>query len=514
MRIYITRSLTQLLVLLFATALHAEVKCPSIFSDHMVLQRNQAVAIWGEAAAGEAVVVEFAGQSKATKAGTDGRWQVALTPLQASAEARTLTVRGVNTLTFSDVLVGEVWFCSGQSNMEKPLGPRKGQKPTDAYEEELTRADFPAVRLFQVPRYSIAKPGDATLAWLPCNATTLMQSEFSAAAYYFGRELHRELGVPIGLIHSSFGGTRIEAWMPEAAFTSNPELQGLEKAPYDKWVKGVQATELYQSMVTPFVPYGVRGFLWYQGESNCINADHLIYATKLRALIGSWRTAWGNPDAPFYYVLIAPFTYSHQKKWAKQLTPDALPALWEAQVKALDVPHTGLIVTTDIAGNGKDIHPSNKREVGLRLARLALADTYGRSNLAAHSPQFSGFKLSSWSGELGPKGADATTKRSWSGKRIELSFQHADGLRSRDGKPLTDFSVAGKDRQFHPAEATIENGKVLVICEQVPEPVAVRFAWHELSMPNLENAAGHPSLPFRTDDWPLVLEVPKEVSTK
>jgi sialate O-acetylesterase len=481
---------TVFLIAFLAAPLPADVTCPAVFGDHMVLQRDQPVAVWGSAAPGETVTVEFASQSKAVAANATGRWRVTLDPLAASAEPRVLTVRGMNTLSFQDVLVGEVWFCSGQSNMEKQLGPRKGQKPTDGYEAELTRADCPPLRLFQGLHALKPKPGDVTLVWLPCSADALTAMEFSAAAYYFGRELVRELGVPVGLIHSSFGGTRIEGWIPAEAFRANPALRGLEKIPYDSWVPGVQATELYQSRVVPYVPFAVRGFLWYQGEANVMNAEHLDYATKLRALIGAWRTAWGAPDAPFYYAQLAPFSYSHIKVWPKQLTPLALPAVWEAQLAALDVPHTGLIPTTDLAGSGGDIHPTNKRDVGLRFARLALAETYGRTDVAAQAPRLK-------------------SARAVGNATFEIAFDHAEGLRTKENLEPTCFSVAGQDRVFHPAEAKIVDGKLEVFSPVVAKPVAVRFAWDELAMPNLVNAAGLPALPFRTDDWPLVLEVPK-----
>jgi sialate O-acetylesterase len=477
-------------------AARADVSCPIIFSDHMVLQRDRAVPMWGKAEAGEKVTVEFAGQSKSTAADVAGAWRVSLDPLSANAESRTLTVRGTNTLTFTDVLVGEVWFCSGQSNMEKQLGPRRGQKPTDNHEEEIRSADHPLLRLYQVTQRGQPQGKITGLRWLACTPETVVSTEFSAAAYFFGRELQHELGVPVGLIHSSFGGTRIEAWMPPEAFASDSALQDLPNQKYQAWVRGVQATELYQSMVAPFVPFALRGFLWYQGETNCMNADHLVYSTKMRALIATWRSAWEIQDAPFYFAQLAPFFYSGQKNWEKHLTPDALPALWEAQVRALDVPHTGLVVTTDLAGNGRDIHPTNKRDVGLRFARLALARTYGRSDVPALSPQLLSFN------------------RSWFGRKITLAFAQGEGLRSRDGQPLTGFTVAGKDRQFHPATAVTVGNRLIVSSRAVPRPVAVRFAWHELAMPNLVNAAGLPAVPFRTDDWPLVLEVAKETPAK
>ena len=480
-----------LLASLLAPALRAEVHCPAIFSDHMVLQRDRVVPVWGDGEPGERIAVEFAGQRKITIAGASGQWRVTLDALDASAEPRPLTVRGTNTLTYTDVLVGEVWFCSGQSNMEKQLGPRHGQKPTDRYEEEIKQADCPLLRLYQVTQRGKPQARITGLRWLPCSPETVTSTEFSAAAYYFGRELQRKLGVPVGLIHSSFGGTRIEAWMPAAAFAGSPVLQGLDQVPYDHWVEGVQATELYRSMVAPFTSYALRGFLWYQGEANCMNAESLIYAEKQRALIRGWRAAWGEPDAPFFFVLLAPFAYSHQKNWAKQLTPDALPVLWEAQVRALDVPHTGIVATTDLAGDGRDIHPTNKRDVGLRLARLALADTYGWRDIQARSPQFQSFHRPMWS------------------KALVVEFKDSYGLHSSDGQPLTNFEIAGADQKFLPAQVVIKHDKVIVSNPEVPKPVAVRFGWNELAMPNLVNASDLPAIPFRTDDWPLVLNVPK-----
>jgi sialate O-acetylesterase len=482
-----------ILVLLLALAAHADVTVAPIFGDHMVLQRDRPVPVWGKADPGEQVTVGFADYSGSVTADASGQWRVNLGAMPASAEPRVLTVRGKNTLTFSDVLVGEVWFCSGQSNMEKPLGPRSGQKPTDDYEEELKRAGCPTLRLFQVPQHARPKQDDGTMAWFPSAGDALLKTKFSAAAYYFGRELERELGVPIGLIHSSFGGTRIEAWMPAQAFDT-AELRELPQQTYQAWVKGVQATELYQSMVTPFVPFALRGFLWYQGEANVMNAESDLYALKMRAMIETWRAAWGIADAPFYFAQLAPFFYSGQKNWVKQLTPLALPAIWEAQVRVLDdVPFTAIIPTSDLAGNGRDIHPTNKRDVGLRFARLALADTYGHVVLA-QAPRFKSF-------------------RRLEGPTIEITFDHAAGLHTPANLPPAEFEIAGEDRVFHPAGPAIMGDRVVLWSPHVAEPVAVRFAWHELAMPNLMNVAGLPALPFRTDDWPLVLETPKVPAT-
>ncbi|OIR08107.1 hypothetical protein GALL_96060 [mine drainage metagenome] len=478
--------------LLLTPHLNAAVRCPAVFSDHMVLQSRMPLPVWGEASPGESVTVAFAGEHATTVTGPDGRWSVKLAALPPSAEPRTLTVSDADSrLTFSDVLVGEVWFCSGQSNMEKPLGPRKGQKPTNNYQEELTHADCPLVRIYQMPHSGKWKPHSTLMRWQPCNASTLMETGFSAAAYYFSRELQRVLNEPVGVIDSSYGGTRIETWMSQEAFASDPRLAPLAHIHLGIMAAKMQPSELYQRMVVPFIPFAVRGFLWYQGESNCMNAEGSIYTAKMRALIDSWRASWGEPEAPFYYALIAPFTYSHEKHWDKLLSPDALPALWEAQIAALSIPHTGLITLTDIAGTMKDIHPTDKRDVGLRFARLALAETYHVAGIHPFAPRI------------------VSTRPSSDGASLVLTLEHARGLHSRDNAPLDEFTVAGKDGQFHAADARIDGERIVVSSPAVPHPVAVRFAWLEKANPNLVNDAGLPALPYRSDTWPLTLELPR-----
>jgi len=474
------RSLTYVLLALAAT-LHAEIRCPPLFGEHMVLQRDRPVPVWGDAAPGERVTVEFAGQTTATSADQKGHWRVTLAPLTANVEPRTMIIRGSNALAFSDVLVGEVWFCSGQSNMEKPFGPRKNQKPVDNYELEVAAANYPRLRLFQVPRTDLKQEGPGVFHWLPCSPEALTISDFSAAAYYFGRQVQQTLGVPVGLIHASFGGTRIEAWMPREAF-DDPPLKGLENQRYFAWVKGVQPTELYQSMVAPCAPYALRGFLWYLGETNCMDGNVALFAEKQTALIAAWRKAWGLADAPFYGALLAPFDYSQWEKFP--VNAEALPAFWTEQIKALSAPRSGYAVTTDLVADLHDIHPTNKREVGLRLSRLALAETYGRADIPARGPTYTSMKVA--------------------GETVELAFAHAEGLRTRDGLALTGFVVSGKEQDFQPALARVEGGKIIVSSTGVKEPVAVRFAWHETANPNLVNAAGLPAVPFRTDDWPLL----------
>ena len=477
--------------LLTALPLFGDVRCAKVFGDHMVLQCDLPVPVWGQAAPGESVTVVFAGQSQTVVADAEGRWRVTLAPLAASAEPRDFSVSAANSLVFSDVLVGEVWFCSGQSNMEKQLGPRKGQRPTEGHELETVAANFPHLRLYQVPRSNQKSGGPALDQWLACTPDNLRASEFSAAAYYFGQQVQRTLGIPIGLIHASFGGTFIEAWMPPAAFTE-PGLAGLEKRALQAWVKGVQPTELYRDMVEPFAPFALRGFLWYQGETNLMNGDIALYAEKQSALIAAWRTAWERPDAPFFGALLAPMDYS---KWEKfTITAEALPAFREEQVRALSAPNTDYVVTTDLVADLHDIHPINKRDVGLRFARLALAGPYDRADIPARGPVF------------------LSMAETADGKALTLIFEYADGLRTRDGLAPSGFHIAGSDQVFHPATARIEDGKVIVSSAEVPGPVAVRFGWHETATPNLINSAGLPATPFRTDNWTLTLMRPASVA--
>ena len=466
-----------------STDVHADVACPPVFSNHMVLQRDQEIQVWGTATDGEKVVVEFSNQKVETKAAKNGMWQVRLSPLKASAKPGTLVVRGNNELRFEDVLVGEVWLCSGQSNMEKPLGKRGGQHPTDNADEEIRNANHPLIRVFQMPRNGRTAKDDLTMQWHHCSSEVVNRLSFSAAAYFFGRELKEELDIPVGLIHTSVGGTRIEAWTLHTAYQGMKGLENVATAAQgDRNLDGIRIGGLYDPMVKPLVPYGIRGFLWYQGESNLMADDGLLYIEKMRALITGWRAAWQLPNAPFYYVQLAPHLYS-SRKLPNPFSVEALPFFWEAQTKALSIPHTGMAVITDTVANLGDIHPTNKKDVGQRLAFLALAKTYGMSERMDSGPVMKEFIV---------RGGNAG-----------LKFDHAEGLKSRDDKPLTDFTLAGNDRIFHPAEAKIRGGYVVVSSEKVRKPVAVRFGWNERANPNLVNRAGLPARSFRTDDWPV-----------
>jgi sialate O-acetylesterase len=456
----------------------------------MVLQRDQPVPVWGTAAVGENVTVQFAGAKAQVTAGNDGAWQVKLPALAASETPRSLVISGTNELRFDDVLVGEVWLCSGQSNMEKPLGERKGQRPTDNAEEEIRKANHPLIRVFQMPRGGRAQENDLTMRWHPCTSEVVNQMSFSAAAYFFGREVQAKLDVPVGLIHSSVGGTRIELWTPPEAYQGIAGLEEIAKAAAgDRKLGDVRIGGLYHPMIKPLAPYSLRGFLWYQGESNLMADDGLIYTEKMRALISGWRAAWQRPDAPFYYVQLAPHTYS-ARKLAKPYSTEALPLFWEAQTKALSIPDTGMAVITDTVAQLGDIHPTNKKDVGERLARIALARTYDMKEVVDSGPIFKEMRIQ--------------------GDKVALKFEHAKGLRTRDREPPGEFTMAGEDRVFHPAEAMIRSGNVLVRSKEVSKPVAIRFAWNERANPNLVNAAGLPARSFRTDDWPVDIHRPAD----
>jgi sialate O-acetylesterase len=458
---------------------------PSVFGDNMILQQKQPVPVWGWSKPGTEVTVKFAGQAKHARAGKDGRWEVRLSSLPASRQPADLVIEAGENLTLTNILVGEVWLCSGQSNMEKPIGRQPGQRPCFNAEQELAAADFREIRLFKVHTALAAEPQkDVAQAsgWQMCNSNSLEAIKFSAAGYFFGREIHNQLKVPVGLVESAWGGTRIEPWTPPAGFDQVPALKPLaESLSATNPLSNTAPMAIYNAMIAPLVHFAMRGVLWYQGESNCMGnqPDGAIYTDKMEALIRGWRQLWGEGDFPFYYVQIAPFKYfSGNKPYA--VSPDALPELWEAQTRALRLPNTGMVVTTDLVDDLKDIHPRNKLEVGKRLALVALNKTYRHEDIACTGPMFQKMKIKD-------------------GQAV-LSFDYtAGGLVSKDGQPLTWFTIAGADGKFVPAQAMITNRNVVVSSAAVAKPVAVRFAWSEIAQPNLFNGAGLPAVPFRTD---------------
>jgi sialate O-acetylesterase len=488
-----------------AAGASAEVKLPNLISDHMVLQQGMKVRIWGTAAPGEKVSVAFRDQKIAAEAGPDGQWQVHLEPLKAGGPDE-MTVAGSNTIVLKNVLVGEVWVCSGQSNMWWPVSNSLNAR------EEIAAAQYPLIRLFTVAPVVAGKPQrDVDGLWAPASPESV--AKFSAVGYFFGRALHKALSVPVGLIHSSWGGTPAESWTTRATLDSLPEvtpflklrdqllpmyaLQVQEfKQKYDDWLRAADQAEaegkimpaaprppddprgsawrpgaLYNAMIAPLVLFAIRGAIWYQGESN---ADRAVPYRKLfPAMIQDWRRAWGEGDFPFLFVQLANWTVSDPKfTW---------PELREAQLMTLSLPKTGMAVAIDI-GDPYDIHPKNKQEVGRRLALAAEAIAYGRD--VVHS---------------GPIYASMTVE----GSKVRLNFKHtAGGLIARGAATLRGFEIAGEDRKFSPAQAVIRGTTIVVSSAQVARPVAVRYAWADNPSCNLYNKAGLPASPFRTDDWP------------
>jgi sialate O-acetylesterase len=450
----------------------AALRLPAVIGDNMVLQRGQPFPIWGWDDPGTEVSVKLGNAEIRVKAGADGKWMVELPAMEAGGP-HAMTVAGSDTVTVKDILVGEVWLCSGQSNMEWTVSAS-----ADA-EKEIAAARHPRIRhlkIAHVPADSPQSDARSDGGWKVSSPETA--GGFTAVGYYFAREIAKELDVPVGLIGSNWGGTRIEPWTPPVGFKKVPALKDIagklevypEKLPDGK-VNHQSPLALYNGMIHPLVPFAIRGALWYQGESN--NGEGMLYHEKMKALIAGWREVWGREDLPFYFVQLAPFRYGGE--------PERLAGIWEAQAATLKVPHTGMAVTVDI-GNVADIHPRNKQDVGKRLALWALAKTYGKEGIVCSGPLFRSLAVD--------------------GRRARLSFDHVGGgLVSRDGKPLTGFAVAGDDKRFVEAKAVVDGATVVVEAEGVEKPVAVRFAWHQEAEPNLSNKEGLPASPFRTDAW-------------
>jgi sialate O-acetylesterase len=478
----------------------ADVKLPALFSDHAILQRGQPVPVWGMADAGEEVTVEFAGQKQTAKAGADGKWKVALKPLK-EAENQTLTVKGKNSLTVKDVAVGEVWLASGQSNMAYRLS---GDANSAA---AIAAAADPQLRFFTVGGNTSDTPlSDVASKWIAADAQSA--GGFSAVAYYFARDLRKALKVPVGILHSSVGGTPAEAWtsrgvleaMPdfkqafaaqEAAVKAYPaaleRFKNEEPTLMEKWKADAEKAKaegkpeprkptppadpskgtgrpscLYNAMIAPLEPYAIRGAIWYQGESNSGRAKQ--YRTLFPAMIADWRQAWGQGEFPFFFVQIAP----HQ---------GMLPEIREAQLlTAQTVPHTAMAVITDF-GDAKDIHPKQKEPVGTRLALVARAQVYGEK-IEYSGPEFDSLKID--------------------GSKAIVKFKHAAGLVAKDGE-VKGFTIAGEDKNFVPAKAEIKGETVILSADGVAKPVAVRYGWANVPDVNLYNKDGLPASPFRTD---------------
>ena len=493
-------------LLLCGALLHAEVKLPSVIGDNMVLQRGNKLTLWGTADAGEEVSVTLGDQKATAKAGDDGKWKVQIGPLAAGGPFE-MKVVGKNTIELKNILVGEVWVCSGQSNMQMAVSSCLNSK------EEVAAADFPKIRLFTVPNTVADAPqADCKGRWVECSPKTV--GGFSAVGYFFGRELQKVLDVPVGLINTSWGGTPAESWTSKPTLESDPDLKPI----LDRFAKGVQdypqakqnfetqlakwketaekakaegksvpkkpnppqdpATSswkpsgLYNAMIAPLIPYGIGGAIWYQGESN---ADRAYQYRKLfAAMIQDWRRNWGQGDFPFLWVQLANFmgrrAQPGDSNWAE---------LREAQQTTLSLPKTGTGLAIDI-GDAKDIHPKNKQEVGRRLALAAQAIGYGK-DIPYSGPVY-----------------DSMTVE---GTAIRLKFKHVNGGLVCKGEKLAGFAVAGEDKKFVWAEARIDGETVVVSSPEVQKPVAVRYAWADNPEVSLYNKADLPASPLRTDDW-------------
>jgi sialate O-acetylesterase len=500
-------------LLALTPAARADVTPAALFTDGAVLQREKPVAIWGRADRGEKITVSFAGQRRETTAGNDGRWLVMLEPLATSVQGAELVIAGKNTVTVRDVLVGEVWLCSGQSNMEWAVNRAANGV------QEAAAANFPLIRHLKIERAVADTAADTvpTTGWKP--ATPGYTGAFTAVGYFFARDLFQKLGVPIGLVNSTWGGTPVESWLSPAALAGDPAFAVVRdrwrqsvaaypaaKVAFDQqmsmWTaaeaearkKGPAALEafrrssprlraprgpgdpwtpsgLFNGMISPLLPYGLRGVLWYQGESNAERAEE--YAPLFARLITSWREHFGQGDVPFYWVNLANFNP------VEDPTGLTYARLREAQTRTLALPNTGQALALDI-GDPLDIHPLNKQEVGRRLALLARNRVYG---LVAD--------------DTGPTLAKVVRE----GATLRVHFANAaNGLIAYEQAPQA-LQLAGADRVFHPAVGRIERDTLMVSSPAVKEPMAVRYAWHNIPAANLYNGAGLPAVPFRTDDW-------------
>lgn len=483
-----------LVLFLLAGSLRADVRLPALFTDHMMLQRERPARVWGQADPGEAVTVRIQAQTATATADAEGRWSVFLEPLAAGGPHE-LTVAGKNTLTIKDVLVGDVWIASGQSNMQWAL--RQANDP----EKEIANSSHPKMRLFQVPmKTAPTAQDDVEASWKVAGPEST--PGFSAVGYFFARHLLQQTGIPQGVIQTAWGGTPAESWISYQAIAADPALisvfadwgDALAKFPaaaarhkrlVAEWeAKGKKGNRpaapmgpghpwepgtLYNAMIAPLTPFAIKGAIWYQGESNSGKKRSYVYRRLFPAMIQDWRDRWGQGDFPFFWVQLANFKNPGQ--WTE---------LQEAQTMTLRLANTGQAVTNDI-GNPTDIHPRNKQDVGYRLGLAARAVAYGEKIVYS-----------------GPVFRQATRD----GSAMRVWFDHVGGgLAVRGGGELRGFTVAGTDGKFVPAIAKIEGSSVVAMSSEVPNPVHVRYAWADNPDANLINKEGLPAGLFRSDAW-------------
>lgn len=490
------------------TSVSADVKLPTIIGDNMVLQQGKELSFWGKADPGEEVTVTVGGQSVSTTADDSGKWSVKA-PAISEYGPVAVSVKGNNTIDIQNVLVGSNWICSGQSNMEWPVN--RSNNP----EEEIANANYPEIRFYNAEHTTAAEPQDDVKGqWVVCSPETI--ANFSAVGYFFGRELHKQTGHPVGLIGTNWGGTPAESWTSMDKLKSVGELKPI----LDRWedivarhdqimadyAKKVEeweakkkeleaagkdvpgkpregfnanhphrAASLYNGMIAPLVPFAIDGAIWYQGESNAGRAYQ--YRTLFPAMITDWREKWGQGDFRFYFVQLANFM-------ARNEAPEesAWAELREAQSMTLSLPNTGQAVIIDI-GEADDIHPRNKQDVGYRLAQIALHDVFGKEDLVYSGPTYKSMEIER--------------------DKVRLKFDHVGGglVAKGDSGELVGFAIAGDDKKFYWADAKIEGNEVIVSSKKVPHPEAVRYGWANNPAVNLYNSEGLPASPFRTDDW-------------
>ncbi|MCL4693705.1 MAG: sialate O-acetylesterase [Candidatus Hydrogenedentes bacterium] len=489
-----------------------EITLASVIGDHMVLQQDMAAPVWGKTAPDTKVKVMLGNQTVTTRSDEQGNWKADLGPLKAGGPYDITVKAGKTEKVIADVLVGEVWVCSGQSNMQWTVS-----NSNDA-ENEIKNANHPEIRLFTVARKTSEEPlSECEGSWTVCSPESI--PEFSAVGYFFGRRVHQTLGVPVGLINTSWGGTPAEAWTSMPKLQSNPDFQPIidrwddivknypqTKADYDKalaeWQKKAdeakannqpepgdkprapmgpdsphRVASLYNGMIQPLIPYGIRGAIWYQGESNAGRAYQ--YRSLFPAMIEDWRANWGQDEFPFLFVQLANF----MKRNPDANASSAWAELREAQSMTLGLENTGQAVIIDI-GEADDIHPRNKQDVGSRLAQSAWHVAYDMDGAIWSGPVMSTMKVE--------------------GNAVRITFDHANQGLMANGDALRGFAVAGEDKVFHWADATIDGNAVVVSSPDVANPVAVRYGWGDNPLCNLYNGAGLPASPFRTDDWPGV----------
>lgn len=495
------KKLSLFLIFLSASfSITAQIKLPALVSDNMVLQQDAKVNLWGWASPNEKINIQLGWQNSSieTVANATGDWKVAVNTPKGSEKAYSIIINASNKIVLNNILIGEVWICSGQSNMYFPIGKEEGTWKTGVknYEEEIVKANYPNIRLFTVLTNASPKPlDDVTGRWAACSPESI--KTFSAVAYFYGRELYQKLKIPIGLISTSWGGTKAEAWTSQDVLEGNPDFLTIleedaknEKAYQEKLeayylnLKNEQLANnalktelkkpkketnktsyvLYNAMLHPLINYTMKGVIWYQGESNSGKAK--LYQTLFPAMVKNWREDWKQGDFPFYYVQITPH---------KGQTPE----IREAQLLSLKViPNSGMAVTTDV-GDTNNIHPIEKQTVGHRLALIALAKTYNENKLVYSGPIYNHMKIKK--------------------DKIQLFFDYADSGFKKTTGDLKEFEIAGDDKVYYPAVAKIDGKTIAVFSEKVKNPVSVRFAWKAVPDPNLFNGENLPASPFRTD---------------